>query len=130
MTNESPLPIAVAFGRGDLRSVRAPADMPIEGIDLPRGSVAFPVGHHATLTVGLAHRGGAGALPSTWPSPEQVVRGWVAMAERAGRVVLPDEGLAAALVTARVDLSLTGPLYAGRRSGGVPPRCRRAGADG
>ena len=63
VTNESPLPIAVAFSRGDLRSVRAPTDMPIEGIDLPAGSVAFPVGHHATLTVGLSHRGGRGALP-------------------------------------------------------------------
>jgi hypothetical protein len=108
VTNESPLPIAIAFSRGDLLSVRAPSTMPIEGIDLPRGSVAFPVGHHTTITVGLAHRrGSAGQLPAVAPA-EQVVRGWVAAAERAGRVVLPDPGLTAAIVGARCDLALSG----------------------
>jgi hypothetical protein len=110
VTNESPLPIAVAFTRGDLRSVRAPANLPIEGIELPAGSVAFPVGHHATTTVALAHGGrGPGALPATWPSAEQVQRGWVATAERAGRFTLPDAALAEAIVTARCDLALGGP---------------------
>ncbi|MFT3855749.1 MAG: hypothetical protein QM733_23935 [Ilumatobacteraceae bacterium] len=109
VTNESPLPIAVAFGRGDLRTVRPPASVPIEGISLPAGSVVFPVGHHSTLTVGLAHRGGAGSLPATWPDAEQVVRGWVAAATRAGRFVVPDEGLETAIVVARCDLALAGP---------------------
>ncbi|CAN0330552.1 unnamed protein product, partial [Phaeothamnion confervicola] len=50
VTNESPLPIAVAFTTGALRSVRTPtagsiADLANLGIDLPEGSVEFPVGH-------------------------------------------------------------------------------------
>ncbi len=55
--NDSPLPIAVAFSRGDLWLPRPPTDVPIEGIELPAGSVVLPVGHAASAVVGLAIAG-------------------------------------------------------------------------
>ena len=42
--NESGLPFAVAFTRGDLLTSRPPATVPIEGIELPHGSIVVPVG--------------------------------------------------------------------------------------
>ena len=109
--NESPLPIAIAFTRGDLLSVRPPT-APIEGIELPQGSVAFPVGHHATLTVALAHdRRGAGALPGGLPPLAGVVRGWLAMVERASRLLLPDPLLSERVVAERCELALGGPEH-------------------
>lgn len=108
--NASPLPIVVAFTHGGLRSVRAPS-APIEGIELPEGSVAFPVGHHATLTVALPHDGRAGSLPSSLPPLAQVVRGWLGMVERASRLLLPDEELSQRLVAERCELALGGPVH-------------------
>lgn len=109
--NDSPLPIAVAFTRCDLLSARPPTQMPLEGIELPAGSVAFPVGHHSTVTVALAHDGrGPGTLPARLPPALQVARGWLAMCERAGRFVLPDHVLVAAATTARCALALGGPV--------------------
>jgi hypothetical protein len=109
--NESPLPIAVAFTHGRLLSVRQPS-APIEGITLPAGSVAFPVGHHATLTVALAHDGsGPGVLPSGLPTAAGVVRGWLAMVERASRLLLPDPTLAERVVSDRCELALGGPEH-------------------
>src|SRR4051794_35185768 len=43
VTNDSPLPIAVAFAGATVRSLRPPARMPIEGIELPSGTPVFPV---------------------------------------------------------------------------------------
>lgn len=109
VSNESPLPIAVAFTRGDLLSARPPASAAIPGISLPAGSVMFPIGHRASLRVALAHDGsGAGALPGDLPSAEQVSRGWQAVADRAGRFVLPDDGLVRAVTAARCGLLLDG----------------------
>ena len=66
--NESSLPIAIAFSHGNLLS-RRPPTAPIEGISLPQDSVAFPIGHHATLTVAISHTENhqAGELPSGLP---------------------------------------------------------------
>ena len=109
--NESPLAIAVAFTRGGLLSARPPS-APIEGIDLPPGSVAFPIGHHATLTVALAHDGrDAGSLPTGLPTVAGVVRGWVATVERASRLLLPDAALSAKVVAQRCELALVGPAH-------------------
>jgi hypothetical protein len=109
--NESPLPIAIAFTHGDLRSVRPPT-APIEGIALPTGSVAFPLGHHATLTVALAHDGrGAGALPGNVPPMAGVVRGWLSTVERASRLLLPDLALSEQIVAERCELALGGPVH-------------------
>ncbi len=109
VTNESPLPIAVAFTRPDVRSARPAADVPVQGIELPAGSVTFPVGHHATLTVALAHTGGSEGLPPL-PSFEQVAAGWRAQLSRAGRLVLPDDAWVSAVLRARSELLLCGPV--------------------
>lgn len=109
--NESPLPIAIAFTHGGLQSVRPPT-APIEGITLPAGSVAFPVGHHAVLTVAIAHDGsGAGALAGGLPTAAGVVRGWLATAERASRLLLPDAALSERVVAGRCELALVGPAH-------------------
>ncbi len=109
VTNESPMPIAVAFTRSDVRSVRPPAVVPIEGIELPAGSIVFPIGHQASVVVAIAHDGsGVGVLPSV-PPPVQVARAWSAMCDRASRFVVPDEGAVAAVVAARCELALCGP---------------------
>ncbi len=109
--NQSPLAIAVAFTHGDLLAVRQPS-APIEGIDLPAGSVAFPVGHHATLTVALSHQGPRrGPLPGGLPAAAGVVRGWLATVERASRLLLPDPLLAEQVVATRCELALCGPAH-------------------
>ncbi len=67
--NDSPLPIAVAFSRGDLWLPRPPTDVPIEGIELPAGSVG---------EIAIAHQGVAQV--AFWRRPEleaEVIRdGW------------------------------------------------------
>jgi hypothetical protein len=109
--NASPLAVAIAFTRGDLLSVRPPT-APIEGIDLPPGSVAFPLGHHATLTVALPHTSrGAGTLPQGLPPAAGVVRGWLATIERAGRLLLPDPVVNEQIVADRCELALGGPAH-------------------
>lgn len=107
--NDSPLPIAVAFTRPDLLTTRPPTDVPIEGIDLPAGSVLLPIGHRTGVVIGLAHDGRqAGPLPGGWAEPEAVARGWRSLAARAGRLALPDERVEAAVVAARCELLLAG----------------------
>lgn len=107
--NSSPLPIAVAFTHGRLLSVRPPTAR-IEGIELPEGSVVFPVGHHASLTVAIAHDGrGQGQLPGGLPTAAGVARGWTAIVERAGRLLLPDVVAAERVVRERCELALGGP---------------------
>lgn len=108
--NDSPLPIAVAFTGPELCAVRPPADVPIQGIDLPGPVSTFPVGHRSTLTVALVHTpGGPRVLPSGLPPAAQVARGWLTVCERASRLLLPDESLAESVVRARSELLLCGP---------------------
>ncbi len=110
VVNDSPLPFACAFTRGDVVTSRPPADVPIEGIDLAPGSIVLPVGHRASVTVGLPHAGAAGrTLPDPFESADAVARGWVAIAGRGSRLVLPDRGLVDVVVAARCDLLLAGP---------------------
>ena len=109
--NASTLPIAIAFTRGDVLTARPPT-APIEGIELPIGSIAVPVGHTATATVALAHDGrGAGTLPGGLPTATSVVRGWSTLTERASRLLLPDAPLGPRVVAARCELLLGGPLH-------------------
>jgi hypothetical protein len=108
VTNESTLPIAVAFTGGGLLSRRSPTPMPPQGIDLPTDAVIFPIGHHSTVAVGRAHSG-AVVLPEALPSADQVARGWLAQTQRASRLQLPDVALVAAVTTARCELLLNGP---------------------
>jgi hypothetical protein len=97
--NESTMPIAVAFTRRDVRSERPIIDQPIMGIELPEGSCVLPVGHQSRVRIAIAHDGsGAGPLPANLPTADQVVRGWNALVDRAGRMSLPDTDRSAALV--------------------------------
>ena len=106
--NASPLPIVVAYSHGALLSARAPSAA-IEGIDLGPAAVAFPIGHHAAVTIALPHsEAPPGTLPAV-PPHTGVVRGWLATAERAGRLLLPDETLAERVVASRCELALAGP---------------------
>lgn len=107
--NSSPLPVAIAFSHGDLWSVRPPT-APIEGIDLPSDAVAFPLGHHATLTVALSHSGGRGTLPAGLPTAAGVARGWRTVVDRAGRMLLPDERVGDWVSEQRCELALVGPV--------------------
>ena len=111
VTNDSPLPIACAFTRRDVLTNRPPADVPIQGIDLPAAStIVLPIAHRTSVTVGLAHDGrGAGLLPAGLPSADATARGWVALAERASRLVLPDRPDVERVIAARCELLLAGP---------------------
>ena len=69
VTNDSPLPIACALTRSDVVTARPPTDVPIQGIDLPAGSIVLPIGHRATVRAALPHRpGGAPADLAAIPS--------------------------------------------------------------
>jgi hypothetical protein len=113
VTNDSPLPFACAFTRDDVSTSRPPADVSIEGIELPPRSIVLPVGHRAAVTVGLPHSPSGAALPRSLPRSlppaDAVARGWLSVAERAGRIVVPDRGLVESVVAARCDV-LLGPL--------------------
>jgi hypothetical protein len=112
--NESPLPFAVAFAGARVLTERPPADVPIQGLDLPAGSIVLPVGHRSSIRVAVPHdpgRIGTWALPTLAPAMA-VVRGWLTVVHRASRVVLPDAGLDDALTAARCDLLLHGPVDA------------------
>jgi hypothetical protein len=112
--NESPLAFAVAFAGTRVLTERPPADVPIEGIDLPEDAIVLPVGHRASVRVAVPHdaaRFDTWALPAVAPA-QAVVRGWLTVVHRASRLVLPDEGLADAVTAARSELLLEGPVDA------------------
>ena len=113
--NDSTLPFAVAFNSSDFLSARPASNVPIEGISLPAGSVVFPVGHHSTIRVALAHSASAsGVAPAQLldglASAEQVARGWTSVLDRAGRMELPDESVVADVARLRAELALNGPV--------------------
>ena len=108
VTNDSSLPIAVAFTGGRLLTRRPPTLVPPQGIELPADAVMHPIGHRATVTVARAH-GAAAALPESFPSADQVTHGWLTQTQRASRLQLPDAALAEAVTTARCELLLNGP---------------------
>ena len=108
VTNESTLPIAVAFTGGGLLSRRSATSMPPQGIELPSDAVIYPIGHMSTVTVGRAH-GGSVSLPEVLPSAQQVAHGWLAQTQRASRLQLPDASMVAAVTAARCELLLNGP---------------------
>ncbi|NBY44826.1 MAG: hypothetical protein EBQ64_02405 [Acidimicrobiia bacterium] len=116
--NDSSLPFAVAFDRGDIATMREPSPTGVQGIDLPVGSVVFPVGHHATMRVAILigdvernrernreRKISAQELESL-PSFEQVERGWLAALRVASRVDVPEASWANILTTQRCKLLL------------------------
>lgn len=105
--NETPATVAVALTRPDVVATREIASNPPMGIDLPTGSVVLPLGHRATLRVGLAHAGASAAvLPDGLASYQQVVRGWETACDVASRLVLADHSVVAEVCRARSDLLL------------------------
>ncbi len=109
--NESTMPVAVAFDRRDVLTERAVAEVPIEGIELPPDGFVLPLGHKAAIRVAIAHgRQRSGALPAGRSTHLQVVRGWLALTERASRFVLPDgergASVAEAVTAERCELAL------------------------
>ncbi len=110
--NASALPFAVAFAGLRVLTERPPADVPIQGIDLPDGAIVLPVAHRASVRVAIPHdpaRFSTWALPTLAPAMA-VVRGWETIVHRASRLVLPDAGLGEAVTAARSDLLLSGPV--------------------
>lgn len=110
--NESPKPFAIAVS-GGVVTERPPADVPIQGIELPDDAIVLPVGHRATMQIALPAAGNVAprSLP-TVPPHLAVVRGWTRVVEQASRLVLPDESLVTEFVAARCDLLLEGPVDA------------------
>ena len=107
--NASTLPIAVAFGHRGVLTSRPPADVPIQGIDLPDSAFVLPIGHGSTVSVALAHSGPrSGPLPDGLPRAEQVARGWVTQTDRSSRLVVPDDTWRERATAARCDAALAG----------------------
>lgn len=110
--NDSALPFAVAFAGVRVLTERPPADVPIQGLDLPAGSIVLPVGHRTAVRVAIPHdpaRFGTWSLPALAPAMA-IVRGWEAVVHRASRLVLPDVDVGDAVTAARSDLLLAGPI--------------------
>ena len=109
--NDSSLPFAVAFDRGDIATMREPSPTGVQGIDLPADSVVFPVGHHATMRAAILINGdsrqiSAGELESL-PSFEQVERGWLAALQISSRVDVPDLSWSSVLTSQRCKVLLS-----------------------
>ena len=114
ITNESTLPIAVAFTRSDVISSRTPSPRGAQGIELPAGSVVFPVAHGSTLRVALcAASNVANEITNVdverLPSFEQLQKGWLKVVEQAGYVIVPEGAVAPLVARLRSDaLALSG----------------------
>lgn len=116
--NDSSRPFAVALSGGGLVTERPPAHVPIQGIELPADTIVVPVGHRSSVRVGIAHtsiavegtaRRSADRLVGAAPA-SAVVSGWLTVCERSSRLVLPDATLVEAVISARCDLLLEGPV--------------------
>ena len=105
ISNESTLPIAVAFTRSDILSSRQPSPLGPQGIDLPKGSVVFPVAHGSTLRVALVSPRATGGTVNLeqLPSSEQLQRGWLNSVERAGYALVADKSLSPLINRLRSD---------------------------
>ncbi len=104
--NASSLPLAVAVTGEAIATERPAADVPVEGIELPDDAIVLPIGHRASVRVLV---GTTTWLPAI-PPALSVVRGWTRVVEQASRLVLPDPAIAEAVVAARCDLLLEGPV--------------------
>ncbi len=112
ITNESTLPIAVAFTRSDVISSRTPSPRGAQGIELPTGSVVFPVAHGSTLRVALralldvansAVNPAVNIDVERLPSFEQLQKGWLKAVEQAGYVIVPEGAVAPLVARLRSD---------------------------
>ncbi len=112
--NESPRAVAVAFSGRPVLAERVPSDVPVQGIELPSDAIVLPVGHQTRVRVALPHQPAAAdrrTLPGLMGFDHRaVVDGWVATADRASRLDVPDDRLVEGVTAARCDLLLDGPL--------------------
>ena len=113
--NDSSLPFAVAFDRGDISTMREPSPTGVQGIDLPAGSVVFPVGHHATMRAAILVGAGFDTdnrrlTPQeieSLPSFEQVERGWLGALQISSRVDVPNPSWSSVLTSQRCKVLLS-----------------------
>ena len=113
--NDSSLPFAVAFDRGDISTMREPSPTGVQGIDLPAGSVVFPVGHHATMRAAILVGAGFDAANrrltaqeiESLPSFEQVERGWLGALQISSRVDVPNLSWSSVLTSERCKVLLS-----------------------
>jgi len=113
--NDSSLPFAVAFDRGDISTMREPSPTGVQGIDLPAGSVVFPVGHHATMRAAILVGAGVDAANrrltaqeiESLPSFEQVERGWLGALQISSRVDVPNLSWSSVLTSQRCKVLLS-----------------------
>ena len=105
--NETPMPVVVAVTRNDILTSRPIGDNVPMGIDLPSGSVTLPLGHKATVRIGLSHASPEqGRLPDDTPNHQQVVRGWETACDVASRLNLPDHTVVGRISAVRSNLLL------------------------
>ena len=103
-SNESTLPIAIALTRPDIISMRSPSPVGPQGVELPEGSVVFPVAHGSTLRVALCANGSQPAINlDRLPNAEQLQRGWLTSVEKAGWSIVPDKSLSPIINRLRSD---------------------------
>ena len=113
--NDSSLPFAVAFDRGDISTMREPSPTGVQGIDLPAGSAVFPVGHHATMRAAVLVGAGFDAANrrltaqeiESLPSFEQVERGWLGALQISSRVDVPNLSWSSVLTSQRCKVLLS-----------------------
>ncbi len=113
--NDSSLPFAVAFDRGDISTMREPSPTGVQGIDLPAASVVFPVGHHATMRAAILVGAGFDAANrrltaqeiESLPSFEQVERGWLGALQTSSRVDVPNLSWSSVLTSQRCKVLLS-----------------------
>ena len=113
--NDSSLPFAVAFDRGDISTMREPSPTGVQGIDLPAGSVVFPVGHHATMRAAVLVGAGVDAANrrltaqeiESLPSFEQVERGWLGALQISSRIDVPNLSWSSVLTSQRCKVLLS-----------------------
>ncbi len=87
--NDSPLPVVIGIDCEDVIAENEAAIGEVRGADLGSGGFTLSLGHHARTRVALA--GSAASTPRFGGISEvdSVVRGWTALAARAGRYELP-----------------------------------------
>ena len=107
--NDSARPIAVALTGGGLLTERPPVDVPPKGIELDASAIVLPIGHRSSARVAISIVTASGPIPRV-PDVAAVVSGWLTVCERASRLGLPEQPLVDAVVAARCDLLLEGPV--------------------
>ena len=105
--NETPVSVVVALTRNDILTTRPVGENPPQGIDLPAGSIALPLGHKASFRVGISHVSPeSGRLPDDLPGHQAVMRGWESACDVASRINLPDHTVVSRVSAVRSNILL------------------------